>query len=122
MKRSNAALGRRSGEAERNEHFAIAQHVPARGGAEVFHGDGSPTAGAGDLALGAEGDERGDRVRGGGAVAQVAAKAGPRLDLDATDQGGGIDERGEALLNFGVAVNAGAGRGGANLEGTIAGK
>ena len=72
------------------QEFALGQHGLARRHAELLDRHLARPVGPGDDAHRFVGDERRNRVRGRRGIAQVAADAGPALDLDAADQRDGV--------------------------------
>src|SRR5581483_7598921 len=87
--------------------------------AEVLDGQLAGAFGAGDEADGGGSDEGGDGVGGRRGVAQVAADAGPPLDLDAADQRHRVDEAGVSAAEGGVLVEAVTGDGGAEAQAAL---
>ncbi len=81
---SRARLRRR--QAQAHEELAAVEHVPAGAGAKLLDRHFRVPLGSGDDADRLKCNQRGDGVGGRRGIAQVAAQAGPALDLDATDQ------------------------------------
>ena len=85
--------GRRRGQVEGNQDFALAQRVRPGRGAEVFDRDLALAFDRSHSAGGTEGDQRRHCIGTGRGIAEVAAHRGPPLDLRAADHRDAVDQR-----------------------------
>ena len=104
------------GKSQLDQDLARRQHVRAGPRAEVFRADLARPIWAGDHAHDVEGDQRRDRIGRRAGVAQVAADAGPALDLDAADDAATLGERRVLAGDPFVFVNAITGDRGAQAQ------
>ena len=91
---------------ERNQDLPRREHAAAWSSAKILYRDLALAVRPGDVAHSRVGNQAGDRVRAGRGVAQIAAKGGAALYLDAADNGSRIDEPRVSLDDFGVIVHA----------------